>query len=66
MKILVHVEENEERSPITLADAIINYCKDTYDAECYDLIAGEIAEHIQVHFKYKEMNYHRLRGDVRA
>lgn len=52
MKILVHVEENEERSPITLADAIINYCKGTYDAECYDLIACEIAEHIQVYVKY--------------
>lgn len=63
MKILVHAEENEERSPINLADAIINYCKDTYDYTCYDLIACEIAEHIQVHFKYKSIEDCRLKGD---
>ena len=63
MKILVHVEEYEECSPIKLADAIINYCRNTYGAECYDLIACEIAEHIQVHFKYKSIGDSRLRGD---
>ena len=66
MKILVHAEENEQRSPITLADAIINYCEDTYDANCYDLIACEIAEHIQVYFRFKSINDSRMKGENRC
>jgi hypothetical protein len=63
MKILVRLEEYEEHSPIKLADAIINYCRDTYDAEYWDLAAGEIAEHIQVYLKYKSISDGRLRGE---
>ena len=65
MKIIVHLEEYEECSPIKLADAIINYCRNAYGAECWDLSAGEIAEHIQVYLKYKGTNDCRVRGDVR-
>jgi hypothetical protein len=66
MHIVVYEEENEQRSPIKLADAIIKYCRDAYGAECYDLIACEIAEHIQVYFKYKSLRDSCLRGDVRV
>ena len=63
MYIEVHEEKVGERSPITLADAIINYCRDTYDADYYDLVACEIAEHIQVHFRYRSLEGSRLRGE---
>ena len=63
MYIAVHEEKDGERSPITLADAIINYCRDTYDTECYDLIAYEIAEHIQINCRYMSMINSRMRGD---